>query len=168
MPRPEYTSSTTWQFPIHDSRPIELMVASWCYILGSLLDCWYACPAPPPPPLGPKKGTYSCSRVKKKPLFHEFGRQKVPLFLTNHEFSCVKYTPYFRVFITGIVATRSICTTFNGNREFLPRKGTLFYKNANRAPSSKMLIFGDAKYSQALKYKPCIGKISMVYLCKSK
>ena len=32
----------------------------------------------------------------------------------------------------------------------------------------KVLIFGDAKYSQALKYKPCIGKISMVYLCKSK
>ena len=31
-----------------------------------------------------------------------------------------------------------------------------------------LLIFGDAKYSQALKYKPCIGKISMVYLCKSK
>ena len=34
--------------------------------------------------------------------------------------------------------------------------------------SQLMLIFGDAKYSQALKYKPCIGKISMVYLCKSK
>ena len=33
---------------------------------------------------------------------------------------------------------------------------------------SPVLIFGDAKYSQALKYKPCIGKISMVYLCKSK
>ena len=31
-----------------------------------------------------------------------------------------------------------------------------------------LLIFGDAKYSQALKSKPCIGKISMVYLCKSK
>ena len=101
----------------------------------------HTCCIPQPPLLDPKRARIHVPGLKNKPLFHEFGRQKVPLFLTNREFSCVKYTPYFRVFITGIVATRSICTTFNGNREFLPRKDTLFYKNANRAPSSKTTPF---------------------------
>ena len=61
-----------------------------------------------PPVLDPKRARIHVPGLKNNPLFHEFGRQKVPLFLTNHEFSCVKYTPYFRVYITGIVATRSI------------------------------------------------------------
>ena len=53
----------------------------------------------------------------------------------------------------------------------LDRSGSMEIQNIMdlaKDAASTVLIFGDAKYSQALKYKPCIGKISMVYLCKSK
>ena len=63
---------------------------------------------------------------KTTPFSTNLGDKKYPLFLTNREFSCVKYTPYFRVCSIGIgigiVATRSICTTFNGTDESLSRK----------------------------------------------
>ena len=60
---------------------------------------------PQPPLLDPKRARIHVPGLKNNPLFHEFGRQKVPLFLTNCEFSCVKYTPYFRVFMgDGLLA----------------------------------------------------------------
>ena len=56
-----------------------------------------------PPLLDPKRARVP--GLKNNPLFHEFGRQKVPLFLINREFLCVKYTPYFRVFMgDGLLA----------------------------------------------------------------
>ena len=40
-----------------------------------------------PPLLDPKRARIHVPGLKNNPLFHEFGRQKVPLFLTNREFS---------------------------------------------------------------------------------
>ena len=38
-----------------------------------------------PPLLDPKRAHIHVPGLKNNPLFHEFGRQKVPLFLTNRE-----------------------------------------------------------------------------------
>ena len=109
----------TTQSVLGSRSTLWVVVMSGQCVLGSLTHFgWFA--KSQPPLLDPKRARIHVPGLKSNPLFHEFGRQKVPLFLTNREFSCVKYTPYFRVFITGIVATRSICTTFNGTDCYIP------------------------------------------------